>query len=341
MTGVQTCALPISIILSVVARAQRRDGLWFASAADAMGVLESTLRSHATHGNDLSLAILIHVVRQQYSINQTRYWLEEEFSKVLEAASKFDVLDTSPDLQHEFCALWNEVTREAAYLSSKYLLRTIRNVYLTLHQHTNCAPTAFSASTSDEDYILEQPSTYPLCNIPGHHPNSTDHTHDVSASTATARPVQEDNAALDPTFPRDAPSQSVATPILAGENTVDVSQLDNVLVPAPSSRAHQTAIETFHDSATSPDPTAAVATRDNPSARTMAPTILAASTLTTSLLPRTGVSLQHNTNLLAPHLGSPEIPPSTSPEVLENILPTGMPPTLTITCPNLTSECLT
>ena len=335
----ETVMITKAVVSSVVARAQRRDGLWFALAADEMGVPESVLRSHDTHRNDLSLAILIHVVRQQYNINRTGYVLEAEFSKVLEAASKFDVLDTSPELQHEFCALWNEVSRGAGYLRSKYLLRPIRNVYLTLHLHTDCAPTEFSASTGDEDPILRRQSTYPLCNIPGHHPDSTTHTHDVSASTATPRSVLQDSAALDPTFPHDALSLSVTTPVLVDANTVDVPQIDNVLVLAPSSCTHQAATEAFYDSATPP---AAVATRDDTSARTMAPTILAASTLTTSVPPPGEVSLQNNANLLVPHSTSPEIPPSTSPEpVLENILPIGTLPTLTIPCPNLTSECVT
>ena len=324
-----------AIVSSVVARA-RRDDFWFAMAADVMGESECVLRSRAPHRNDLSLAILIHVVRQQYSLFWERYWPQYQFSKVLEAASKFDVLDTSPELQHEFCALWNEVTGEAGSSLSRYLLRKIRNVYLTLHLHTDCAPTQFSASTSDEDPILKQRSTYPLCSIPGHHPDSTAHIHDVSAS-AIPRPVPQD--ALDLTFPPDAASLSVTTPLIVDQNTVDVPQIDNILVSAPSSScALQTATETFHDSATSPDPTAAVDTRDDPSARTMAPTIHAASTLTTSIPPPAEVSLQNNANLLAPHLGSPEVPSSPSPEpVLENILPIGMPPTWTIPCLNLTN----
>ena len=331
-----------AIVSSVVVRAQRRDGLWFALAADAMGVPESILRSHATRENDLSLAILIYVVRQQCSLISEYYWPADGFSKVLEAASKFDVLDTSPELQHEFCALWNQVTRGDTFTLSWYILRPIRNVYLTLHQHTDCAPTKFSAFTSDEDYILERPSTYPLCNIPGHHPDSTAHIHDVSAS-ATPHPVLHDYAALDPTFPPDASSLSVTTPVLADENTVDVPQIDNILVSAPSSScALQTATETFHDSTTTPNLTAAVDTRDNPTARTMAPTILSTSTLTTSVPPPAEVSLQNNANLLVPHSTSPEIQPSTSPEPeLENILPIGTLPTLIIPFQNLTSKCVT
>ena len=321
-----------AIVSTVVARAQRHDGLWFGLAADAMGLPESVLRSHATHGNDLFLAILIHVVRQQYSLFWKRYWPETGFLKVLEAAAKFDVLDTSPGLQHEFCALWNEVAR-ADQVFLWYILRPIRNVYLTLHQHTDSAPTAFSAYTSDKDDILREPSTYPLCNIPGHHPDSTAHIHDGSPSTATPHPVLHYNNALDPTFPPDAPSLSVTTPVLADENTVDVPQIDNVLALAPSSCVHQAATGNLHDSATLSDPAATAATRDNPSARTIASTIRETSTTTASAPPHAEVSFQSNADFLAPHSASPETPSSTSPEpVLENILPKGTPPPLTIPC---------
>ena len=325
-----------AIVSSLVAKAQPRDGLWFALTADEMGVPESVLRSHATHRNDLSLAILIHVVRQRYSIYQTQNWLEGELLSVLAAASKFNVIDTSPELQHEFCALWNEVTRGADFMVSWYILGPIRNIYLTLHLHTDCAPKLFSASTSDEDPILDQPSIYPLCNIPGHHPDSSAHIYDVSTSTATPRPVLHDNAALDPTFSPDALSLSVTTPVLVDENTVDVPPIDNMLALAPSSRAHPTATGNSHDPATSPDPVAA-ATRDSPSSRTMAPTIRVAPTPTTSIPPPTEVSFQNGAALLAPHSGSPEIPSSSSLEpVLENILSTGTP--LTIPRHNLTDQ---
>ena len=323
-----------AIISSVVTRAQRHDGLWFALAADEMGVPESDLQNHATKGDNLSLAILIHVVRKQYSLYRSLYWPKYEFSKVLVAASNFDVLNTSLELQREFCALWNEVTLGATFMASWYILRPIRNVYLTLHQHTDCAPTEFSASTNDEDPILALESTYPLCKIPGHHPDSTAHIHDVSASTATPRPALHDNDAWDPTIPPDA-SSSVTIPILVSENTVDVPQIDNILVLAPSSCAHQTATGDFHDYTTLPDLATGSATRDIPSARTMAPIIRETSTSTTPAPPPAEVSFQSNADILAPLSGSPETPSSNYPElVFENILPTGT--ALTIPRPNLT-----
>ena len=307
-----------AVVSSVVARAQRRDDIWFAMAADEMDVPESVLRSHATHGNDLSLAILIHIVNQQLSFFRRSHWPANEFSKVLSAASKFDVLDTSLKLQHDFCELWNEVVRRYDDVTSWHILRPIRDVYLTLHLNTDCAPTEFSASGGDGDGVFRHQSSYPLCNIPGHHPDSTVHNYDVSA---TPRPILHDNDALDPTFP---PSLFVTTPVLVDENTMDVPQIDNMLAFSPSSRAHQTTTINLHDSAISPDPAAAAATRDNPSVQTMAPTIRETSTITTSAPPPAEASFQNIADILAPHSGSPETPSSTSPElVLENILPTG------------------
>jgi hypothetical protein len=211
-----------AVVSSVVARAQRHDDLWFAMAADEMGVPESVLRTHATHGNNLSLAVLIHVVRKQFTLFQERHWPYTTFSTVLFAASEFDVLDTSPELQHEFCALWNEVVRGANGAIPWYILRPIRNIYRTLHLHTDSAPTAFDASTGDEDIILDPLYTYPLCNIPGHHPDSTTHIHGVTFPKTIPRAVLHDNDALVPPSPVDMPSPSALTsPIHVDETPMD------------------------------------------------------------------------------------------------------------------------
>ena len=39
-------------------------------------------------------------------------WPSASISGVLREFSKFNVQDTSPELQHEFCALWNEIARD-------------------------------------------------------------------------------------------------------------------------------------------------------------------------------------------------------------------------------------
>jgi hypothetical protein len=330
----ETTMMMLAIVSSVVVRAQRRDALWFHLAADEMRVLETDLRNHATHGNNLSLAILIHVVRQQFSIFVELDSLSSKFSTVIEAASKFDVLGTSPELQHEFCALWNKIIRNRR--NPWWILRPIRNIYLTLHLHSDSAPTtAFDASTDDEDFILSQPSSYPLCNIPGHHPDSTPRIHDAATPTAFVHSDLHDNAALDPSSlssTPDVPSPSLPAPVHVDDNTVDAPLSNNhISDPASSHSAHQPAAENLSDSATPSDPPATGAARDmDTSARTMPLICITSdtSTLTASVFPTGENSLQNITDVLV-HSSASEIPSPASPgPVLDDIMGQSLSTTL-------------
>ncbi|KAF8256828.1 hypothetical protein EI94DRAFT_178304 [Lactarius quietus] len=52
----ETTTVMQALVSSVVARAQRRDDLWFAMASNEMGISESVLRNHATHETVLARA---------------------------------------------------------------------------------------------------------------------------------------------------------------------------------------------------------------------------------------------------------------------------------------------
>jgi hypothetical protein len=193
-----------AVISMIVVRAQPRDDSWFILASYELGIPEAVLRDYAMYGDSLSLAILIHITRQQLSLHGELHWPKDSFSKVLEAASEFNVQDTSPDLQHHFCALWNQIVHQVqngdvqdgdARRMVIRILSPVRNVYIALHQDTNSAPTQFSASTDDRDYILWEPSSYPVCNVAGHHPDTTSLTsHDRPASTTMMWVVPHDDA---------------------------------------------------------------------------------------------------------------------------------------------------
>ena len=193
-----------AVISMIVVKAQPRDDSWFILASYELGTPEAVLQGYATHGDSLSLAILIHITRQQLSLYGEAHWPNDGFSKVLEVASKFNVRDTSPDLQHDFCALWNQIVHQVQNGNVQYgdarrmvirMLSPIRNVYIALHQDTNSAPTQFSASTDDRDYILWEPSSYPVCNVASHHPDTTSLTsHDRPASTTMMWVVPHDDA---------------------------------------------------------------------------------------------------------------------------------------------------
>ncbi|KAF8261755.1 hypothetical protein EI94DRAFT_1745275 [Lactarius quietus] len=309
-----------ALVSSVVARAQRRDDIWFAMASDELSVPESVLRNYATHGDSLSLVLLIHVTRQQFSRFQERYWPIYEFSKVLFAASKFNVLDTSHELQHEFCALWNQIVLKVQedddFDMAFYTLGQIRSVYVALHQSTDSAPTHFSASTGDEDDALYEPSSYPLCNIPGHHPDTTPHVHNVSASIAIPCAVLHDDAALVSVSPAGTPdvlfTSVSALHVDDSGNRIDVPLLNNT-IPTSFHPTRQTPIERPRILATSSDPATTVGgTRDiETSARRISPTTPVTTTSTSSVSSTGAASLQNTTDILV-HSDAPAIPPSAS-----------------------------
>jgi hypothetical protein len=108
---------------------------------------------------------------------------------ILSSISNFDVRGAHPGLQNEFCALWNEIIlgpTDRQYPHAD-VLRAIRQVYIALHQGTNATSFAFDA------YILDQPSSYPLCNIATHHPHSAvpRPTQPIPGSSAAPQQAEE------------------------------------------------------------------------------------------------------------------------------------------------------
>jgi hypothetical protein len=158
-------------IARILVSVRERNDSWVSLAARVFGLPERDLRDNIALGDDsVLLSIFIHVTRQS---------LLSDYSNrmVLEALSKLDLRDTLPRLQHDFCTLWNEIVREARNRGPDtvpvYILRRIRHPYIALHQGTDAAPTAFSASTDGYSEILTQPSSYPFCNLASHRPDST------------------------------------------------------------------------------------------------------------------------------------------------------------------------
>ena len=303
--GWNTPLLTQATVSSIVAGTQERDDPWFILASDELGVPESILRDYAVHGGSLSLAILIHIIRQQFGL----FWKSADvlngFTSVLWAASKFNVRDSSPELQHEFCALWNQIVLKAQNGESAMawdILKQIRNVYIALHEGADCPPRRFSADTIGGfiDDVLCPLSTYPLCKIPDHHSDSPTLIHDVDASSSVlgSAPLHVDDSLQ-------------VVPLLG----------DNISVLASSYPSHQTTTESVRKPSVSPD--IAGAASEARDFDTLPPTTLEASTSPSSVCSIDTISPQNDTALLAPS-DAPEIPSSVSSElVLDNILPAG------------------
>ncbi|KAH9071436.1 hypothetical protein EDB83DRAFT_2363899 [Lactarius deliciosus] len=220
---------------------------------------------------------------------------------VLEAASKFDVRRTSPELHDEFCTLWNQIVRHVLdvddHRMASWILEPIRNIYVSLHQDTDSAPTRFSASTRN----WGNPPWYPVCNIAGHIHGS--------APTTFARTALRECAPLVPASlaSPDAPSLAMPASLHVVENLTDVPPLDDFRP------AHQTTIESLRVPITSPDPAPASATQDTVNSGVTIPHPTPSPLSPTS--PPAVVALRHNED--------PPDPPSSASYnlVLGNVLP--------------------
>ncbi len=131
----------------------------------------------------------------------------------------------SPELQHRFCVLWNEVVLKAQKNNNgsipEYIFIRIRNIYIALHQNTDAVPTRFSTSTNDNDSILWLPSSYPVCNIPDHHPGLTTHIHKDIVPTTFTRDLSPR------ALPTSAGSSSARNQVPADVRSKDVPPVDN------------------------------------------------------------------------------------------------------------------
>ena len=172
-----------------LARIQERDGRWIALASDLYGLSDRDLRDNVALGGDNTLlATVIGAMLPATMIDATPAMIDADsvasraFNPhsltLVGAFTQFDIRHTLPRLQHDFCTLWNELVQKAARRQGPYifvnLLREIRHLYIALHQGTDAAPTAFSAMGYFNP-ILDDPSSYPLCDIASHRPDSTAH----------------------------------------------------------------------------------------------------------------------------------------------------------------------
>lgn len=191
------------------------------------------------------------------------------------------------------------------------ILGRIRHVYMALHQNTDSAPTRFSNSTGDQDQILNNPSSYPVCKVSGH-------IHYNSVPTTFPRTVKHDSAALVPTSltRADAPSSFVPAPGHVVESHASLLSQDTT---------HPT-IGTPGIPFTSPDP----ATLHITTSHATPETSTIATPLSSSSAPAT-VSLQHNADLLAPPYTLTPSPSASPAPFFDNILHSG--PSLSLLSP--------
>ena len=328
----EDCVLYAQFAISkIIVTRQPFDDSWYILASNELGFPENSLREYSDHGDSLSLVILIHVIRQQFTHFWKTLWPRYDFSFVLATASNLNVKDASPELQHEFCTLWNKIVNEAQggnyQLMADQILGQIRHIYLALHQNTDSAPTRFSSFTHDNDSILWEPSSYPLCKVPEHRSDSTPHIHDEGVLTTLAGAIPHDTNT--PTFVPslvgpDLPSSPPHSPFPVNEAFTDVLPLDDQIpVPVSTQGIGQMTTEGRRIPPISPVTTYSMHGSVDPSRTTKPSTSSHSPKSNASASPPADIAVGH-TELSRTPSGDPNSLSQPSPPVIDAILPTGL-----------------
>ena len=167
------------VVAVTLASVQQRDDYWFELASGQLKESKSLLRNYYfTYGESILLANAIFIIRRTIQTSDSekdhRSDILEASSKTLDLICRFDIQNTLPELQHQFCDLWNRLvdgaksTHPHVGLLCVMMLKSIRRLYITLHEDTPSSPNAFSSSTDDGDRVLDDAGSYPRCSIEDH-----------------------------------------------------------------------------------------------------------------------------------------------------------------------------
>jgi hypothetical protein len=144
------------IIVCIIAEAPQRNEHWFSLTMHQLGISEHVLQSYLNYGESVQLATLIHFTRQLVRSHSEDHWEgypRTQFITLSRLVSDYNVQDTLPELQHDFCGLWNEIVlqrRDGDHCVLSDILELICPIYVTLHR----------GFTEDDRYSL--------CSIPSH-----------------------------------------------------------------------------------------------------------------------------------------------------------------------------
>ena len=174
------------VLAFTIATVQERDNLWFQLTFRQLDVSKILLWNHFQYGDSLLLVNVIFIVRrtiQTYSGSPDHHRRDilAATSRTLRSLCKFSIQQAFPERRHEFCSLWNQLVDMAQNDGHPHLtpllmmtLKSIRLLYVALHKHTIASPTPFFTTTAtddEEDPVLDDVMSYPVCNLFGHRPS--------------------------------------------------------------------------------------------------------------------------------------------------------------------------
>lgn len=181
----KVASLARGIIAGTISSAER-DGRWFTLAIDELATSKRDLRTYLAHGDSVLLANLIHITRHFFdSLLEGNRDLARESLFILPSISHFDILNTLPELQRDFCNLWNMIVQQAQNgrpENNPYIeiLNKIQHLHIALH-YRNATRTDVSTPT----YNRLQQTPYLVCEIVDSPPNLTSPIPEESVDTTS------------------------------------------------------------------------------------------------------------------------------------------------------------
>ncbi|KAF8460864.1 hypothetical protein DFH94DRAFT_790183, partial [Russula ochroleuca] len=177
----------VAITLSSV---QQRDDHWFQLAAGQLKEPRTVLRSYFADNDTILLDDAILIIRQTIlafsGSRDYRSDIRKVSLKTVELICNFDIQNTSEDLQHNFCRLWNELVDGAEKNTDPdfrslcdMMLNSIRRLYITLHGTSSSRP-VFTMTTSDRNPALGFVTLNPALGSFTLYPRCEDQTHNPS-----------------------------------------------------------------------------------------------------------------------------------------------------------------
>ena len=197
------------IVSRIIASAKKHDDRWLALFADEQVTSKGLLRDYLAQNDSALLANFIEITRQTLR-SRSPYW------NVSSLLSTCNISRAHPTLQHDFCDLWNDIVQEVQDRNGDRIsafLKDIHHAYVALHNDIGTSAAAFSVSTADHLTLLNQPSSYPSCNIAAHRshqlPNVSDGlaedvSHTLVYSSPQAIPLRN-HVSVPGTPPSDTP----------------------------------------------------------------------------------------------------------------------------------------
>jgi Family of unknown function (DUF6535) len=235
-TGEEIGLCAQTIIAVIIASVEGGDD-WVELAADQLGKSEDDIRRYLAHaqGNDsVLLANWIHMARliSTSSSGINRSMAREAAECILEPSSSFDIQNTLPELQHDFCSLWNEIVPKAQKSGDgsvpHFIVFLLRNLYIDLHPQ---------AVEFDRFEVL----SYPLCFNPQHRAQETS-----PPPLSLWFPTHASSQPPDLSSPGDVPDVPRVSPSPLSENDLAPAPSEQVAGTNTTPQDHETAISSHN-----------------------------------------------------------------------------------------------